>query len=147
MHQGVDLELGLLVHQVAGLRQVLVDPLSHPRVQTHLSTQSTTTFTVNTHRGTGTAARSGTTCSLLVTELTDKHHETRQYKCPTLGHQSNLAAHLKLIPQIPEFLAGAFGASFRTGCLWKRIGVFFFSLYIYFKFKCKGTTRRVEYHY
>lgn len=46
VHQGVDLELGLLVHQAAGLRQALVDPLTHPRVQTHLSTQSTTTFTV-----------------------------------------------------------------------------------------------------
>lgn len=50
VHQGVDLELGLFVHQVAGLRQVLVDPLPHPRVQTHLSTQSTITFTVTSTR-------------------------------------------------------------------------------------------------
>lgn len=36
MHQGVDLELGLLVHQVAGLGQGLVYSFSDPRVQTHL---------------------------------------------------------------------------------------------------------------
>ncbi len=36
VHQGVDLELGLLIHQVAGLRQGLVDSFSDPRVQTNL---------------------------------------------------------------------------------------------------------------
>lgn len=36
VHQGVDLELGLLVHQVAGLRQGLVDSFSYSWVQTHL---------------------------------------------------------------------------------------------------------------
>ena len=36
VHQGVDLELGLLVHQVAGLRQGQIDSFSDPRVQTHL---------------------------------------------------------------------------------------------------------------
>ena len=36
VHQGVDLELGLLVHQVAGLGQGLVDALSDPRVQADL---------------------------------------------------------------------------------------------------------------
>lgn len=39
VHQGVDLELGLLIHQVAGLRQGLVYSFSHPRVQTHLCDQ------------------------------------------------------------------------------------------------------------
>lgn len=36
VHQRVDLKLGLLVHQVAGFRQGLVDSFSDPRVQTHL---------------------------------------------------------------------------------------------------------------
>lgn len=36
VHQGVNLELGLLVHQVAGLGQGLVYSFSDPRVQTHL---------------------------------------------------------------------------------------------------------------
>lgn len=36
VHQGVDLKLGLLVHQVAGLRQGQVYSFSDPRVQTHL---------------------------------------------------------------------------------------------------------------
>lgn len=36
VHQGVDLELGLLVHHVAGLCQALVYAFSDPRVQTHL---------------------------------------------------------------------------------------------------------------
>lgn len=40
VHQGVDLELGLLVHQAAGLRQVLVYSFSDPRVQTHLGTDN-----------------------------------------------------------------------------------------------------------
>lgn len=36
VHQGVDLELGLLVHHVARLCQALVYSFSDPRVQTHL---------------------------------------------------------------------------------------------------------------
>ena len=36
VHQRVDLQLGLLVHEVAGLRQALVDALPHARVQAHL---------------------------------------------------------------------------------------------------------------
>lgn len=39
VHQGVDLELGLLIHQVAGLRQGLIYSFSDPRVQTHLCQQ------------------------------------------------------------------------------------------------------------
>lgn len=40
VHQGVDLELGLLVHQVAGLGQGLVYSFSDPRVQTHLGQET-----------------------------------------------------------------------------------------------------------
>lgn len=42
VHQGVNLELGLLVHQVAGLGQGLVDSFSDPRVQTHLGQERNT---------------------------------------------------------------------------------------------------------
>lgn len=40
MHERVDLKLGLLVHQAAGLCQALVDALPHPGIQTDL--QNTT---------------------------------------------------------------------------------------------------------
>lgn len=51
VHQGVDLELGLLVHQVAGLRQVLVDSFSDPRVQAHLGRRETNSgFVKASHR-------------------------------------------------------------------------------------------------
>lgn len=40
MHERVDLELGLLVHQAAGRCQALVDALPHPGIQTDL--QNTT---------------------------------------------------------------------------------------------------------
>lgn len=36
VHQSVDLQLGLLVHQLAGLGQAQVDALPHSRVQAHL---------------------------------------------------------------------------------------------------------------
>lgn len=42
VHQGVNLELGLLVHQVAGLGQGLVYSFSDPRVQTHLGQERNT---------------------------------------------------------------------------------------------------------
>lgn len=46
MHQGVNLELGLLVHQAAGLGQGLVYSLSDPRVQTHLGQERNTDRTM-----------------------------------------------------------------------------------------------------
>lgn len=36
VHQGVNLELGLLIHQVAGLSQGPIDSFSDPGVKTHL---------------------------------------------------------------------------------------------------------------
>lgn len=42
VHQGVNLELGLLVHQVAGLGQGLVYSFSDPRIQTHLGQERNT---------------------------------------------------------------------------------------------------------
>lgn len=42
VHQGVNLELGLLVHQVAGLGQGLVYSFSDPRVQAHLGQERNT---------------------------------------------------------------------------------------------------------
>lgn len=45
VHQGVNLELGLLVHQVAGLGQGLVYSFSDPRVQAHLGQERNTDMT------------------------------------------------------------------------------------------------------
>lgn len=39
VHEGVDLQLGLLVHVPAGLRQAVVNALSHTRVQADLQRQ------------------------------------------------------------------------------------------------------------
>lgn len=45
VHEGVNLELGLLVHQVAGLGQGLVYSFSDPRVQAHLGQERNTDMT------------------------------------------------------------------------------------------------------
>lgn len=53
MHQSVDLQLGLLVHHVAGLRQAQVDAFPHPRIQAHLKAEEgERTVTLLSHRAT-----------------------------------------------------------------------------------------------
>lgn len=46
VHERVDLQLGLLIHEPAGLRQALIDALSHTRVQAHLQRETQTCLKV-----------------------------------------------------------------------------------------------------